>query len=100
MSVITCMLTIEIPSFNTEFIPDTETSCTNVAVAGMAIKHDGIVCGDNGTCLFDPETGGLTEPWEQDELVCQDHKEELEAHYGFAGLGWHPAVIFRQLETV
>lgn len=80
---ILCTERIIIPTFNAEFVPEADDGpCIKKPVLRLTIRHDGTLCGCEGTCQIpDPKQPG-SDPsgrWTEERLLCDDHVYEYRA---------------------
>ena len=78
-----CTERIIIPTFNAEFVPESDGGpCVKAPVLRLTIRHDGTSCGCDGTCQIpDPAQPGSDPPgrWTEVRLLCADHVYEYRA---------------------
>jgi len=95
----TCTERIVIPTFNAEFIPETDGGpCTGKPVARLTIHHDGSSCGCDGLCLFEDGPGSPpVEPWTEVQLWCANHEHEYQTQAREHDQPWPPTGTYERL---
>jgi hypothetical protein len=95
----TCTERIVVPTFNAEFVPETDGGrCPGAPVARLTVRHDGTTCGCEGLCLFEDGPGSPPiEPWTEVQLWCANHEHEYQALAHEQTLPWPPAGTYERL---